>query len=83
MLRGIIGAIAIFGRLRQLDDSLVPAGGDDNEATLLGLAVGGLNVMVLSLALVPEPFNAPVALLLSLPLAAPYVNVWINRWFGE
>ncbi len=71
-------------RLRRLDDSLLSADavqrdGGAQEAKLLGLAVAGANVLVLSLAIIPSPFTAPLALLLSLPLVVPYGNLRLSQ----
>lgn len=61
----------------------MPSDGQDNEADLVGMALAGGNALVLSLALVPEPWAAPVGLLAAVPLAAPYTILMVNRYLGE
>jgi hypothetical protein len=77
--------MGLFTRLRQLDDRMVPDEGEVSvsglsETKMLGMALAGVNVLVIGLALIPQPYNAPVALLLGLPLVAPYANLRLNRW---
>ena len=78
-------AMGLFTRLRQLDDRMVPDEGEVSasglsETKMMGMALAGVNVLVLGLAVIPQPYNAPVGLLLSLPLVAPYANLRLNRW---
>lgn len=80
-------AMGLFTRLRQLDDRMVPDEGEVSasglsETKMLGMALAGVNVLVIGLsgAVIPQPYNAPVALLLGLPLVAPYANLRLNRW---
>lgn len=78
-------AMGLFTRLRQLDDRMVPDEGEVSasglsETKMLGMALAGVNVLVLGLAVIPQPYNAPVGLLLGLPLVAPYANLRLNRW---
>ncbi len=61
----------------------MPSDGAPNEANLVGLALAGANALVLSLAVVPEPWAAPVGLLAAVPLAAPYAVLLVNRYLGE
>ncbi len=77
--------MGLFSRLRQLDDRMVPDEGEVSasglsETKMLGMALAGVNVLVLGIAVVPQPYNAPVGLLLGLPLIAPYANLRLNRW---
>ncbi len=77
--------MGLFSRLRQLDDRMVPDEGEVSasglsETKMLGMALAGVNVLVLGIAVIPQPYNAPVGLLLGLPLIAPYANLRLNRW---
>jgi hypothetical protein len=77
--------MGLLSRLRQLDDRMVPDEGEVStsglsETKMLGMALAGVNVLVLGIAVIPQPYNAPVGLLLGLPLIAPYANLRLNRW---
>ncbi len=77
--------MSLFSALRSLDDRMVPDEGEVSasglsETKMLGMALAGVNVLVLGLALIPQPYNAPLGLLLGLPLIGPYANLRLNRW---
>lgn len=75
--------MSLTERLRRLDDNLVSADaapdGGAQEVKLLGMALAGANVLVLSLAIIPSPFTAPLGLLFTLPLVVPYGNFQLSR----
>jgi hypothetical protein len=73
--------MSLLQSLRSLDDNVVSDEGGDTEVKYLGLALAGANALVLTLALVPEPFNAPIGLLLSVAFAAPYANLRLGQLF--
>jgi len=76
--------MSLMERLRRLDDNLVSDDGEQRdggaeETKRLGMALAGANVLVLSLAVIPSPFTAPLGLLLSVPLIAPYAYLQLSR----